>query len=83
MQPQCLGYAVERPIGIVIIAEAPVAEANNSIAEVFHYCEIFSRLGAQLTLEQSSPSDHVNIDSITILINFNSKTSLWGRLGIL
>ena len=58
-----------------------MAEANNSIAEVFHDGKIFSRLGAQLTLEESGPSDHVNINSITILINFKPKTSLWGRLG--
>ena len=81
MQPQCLGYTVEGPIGIVIIAEAPVAEANNSIAEVFHDGKIFSRLGAQLTLEESGPSDHVNVNSITILINYTPRIALWGRLG--
>ena len=58
-----------------------MAEANNSIAEVFHDGKIFSRLGAQLTLEESGPSDHVNVNSITILINYTPRISLWGRLG--
>ena len=35
-QAKCLGYALNRPDSLSIIAEAPMAEANDPMSEVCH-----------------------------------------------
>ena len=51
MQTKCRGYVVDRPVGIVVVTEAAMAQVDNLEAQVFHDRKIFSRLNANLAGE--------------------------------